>query len=301
MTSLINLIDGGQAVVDIVGTGPPLFWFEGGPGFPADLGLPDVALLADQFTCYLINPPGVGGSHLASGLPAPDHLGHARFYEQVRQALGLGPVLAMGHSWGGLIALTYAATHPDSVTGCLVIDGFAGDPSLDPDTARAERDRELAYRRDWPLLATALELERSGIDTGDPRHDTDPDGIRWRLYFADPTSPAAIHHAARIKHAEPRMSHDVMDQWWPPGPYADTDIRELLPHITCPTLVTVGAHDMLCGPAWAAPIVAGCPTAELVTFPDSGHTPQYEQPSEFRNAVLSWYHQTIATTTQTET
>lgn len=96
MTGSIDPADGGHAVVDIVGPGPPLFWFEGGPGFPADLGLPDVALLADRFTCYLINPPGVGGSRLASGQPAPDHLGHARLYEQILQALDLGPVLAIG-------------------------------------------------------------------------------------------------------------------------------------------------------------------------------------------------------------
>jgi len=37
MTVSSDLADGGHAVVDIVGTGPPLFWFEDGPGFPADL------------------------------------------------------------------------------------------------------------------------------------------------------------------------------------------------------------------------------------------------------------------------
>jgi pimeloyl-ACP methyl ester carboxylesterase len=56
-----------------------------------------------------------------------------------------------------------------------------------------------------------------------------------------------------------------------------------------PSSGAVGAHDILCGPAWARPILAGIGQAELITFERSGHVPQYEQPDEFRTAVLAWY------------
>jgi pimeloyl-ACP methyl ester carboxylesterase len=137
-------------------------------------------------------------------------------------------------------------------------------------------------------LERAVRLEQLGIDTEGARHD-DPDGVRWRLYFDDPGSQAAVDHARRIKRAETRMSGDVIARWFPPGPHADVDIRPLLPAVRCPTLVAVGAHDILCGPVWARPIVAGVPHADLITFERSGHVPQYEQPDEFRTAVLDWY------------
>ncbi len=137
-------------------------------------------------------------------------------------------------------------------------------------------------------MERALQLEQLGIDTEGARHD-DPYGVRWRLYFDDPDSQAAVDHARRIKRAETRMSGDVIALWFPPGPYADVDIRSLLPEVRCPTLVAVGAHDILCGPAWARPILDGVREAEVITFERSGHVPQYEQPDEFRTAVLDWY------------
>jgi pimeloyl-ACP methyl ester carboxylesterase len=132
MRQRIELPAGGRATHLVTGSGDPLLWFEGGPGFPADLGLPDVALFADTFRAFRVDPPGVEGSVMPSGVE-PDHLGHAYFYEQARLNLNLPPVVAMGHSWGGLTALTYAAAYPQSVRGCVVINGFAGDPSVDPD------------------------------------------------------------------------------------------------------------------------------------------------------------------------
>jgi pimeloyl-ACP methyl ester carboxylesterase len=53
-----------------------------------------------------------------------------RFFEEVRDALGLGPVTVMGHSWGGLIAVLFAAMFPESVRRCIVVDGYAGDGSV---------------------------------------------------------------------------------------------------------------------------------------------------------------------------
>ena len=301
----IPLAGDGAVTYHVVGEGDPLIWFEGGPGFPADLGLPDAELLSARFRTYLVDPPGLGGSRWPDHAPQPDHLGHAWFVEQARTALGLPPVLAVGHSWGGLVALTYAAAFPGSVTGCVAVDGFAGDPSVDPDAAQAERDRALARHRlhGWPLLDRALELERQGIEWGATR-PTDPEGVRWRLSFADPESEAALLHAARLKRAEPRMNRAVITDWYPPGPFADVDLRPMLPQVRCPVLVAVGRHDPLCGPVWAEPIVAGLRGAgpcrdeparvEEVVFELSGHCPQYEQPEEFLDAVLDWYDRAVA-------
>lgn len=85
--------------------------FPGGPGFDASYMSGDARLLPDVLCSYLIDPPGSGSS-----TPPPDPAGyspdgHARFYEEVRRALGLVEVVVLGHSFGATTALTYAAWH----------------------------------------------------------------------------------------------------------------------------------------------------------------------------------------------
>ena len=88
-TERIVALDGGQrATFRVFGDGDPLLSFPGGPGFPAMLQLDDEELLRDRFAVHLIDPHGSGGSSPPDDPAAYDHLGHARFYEEVRRALG---------------------------------------------------------------------------------------------------------------------------------------------------------------------------------------------------------------------
>ena len=45
----------------------------------------------------------------------------------VARALGLGPVIAAGHSWGASVALSWAAEDPDGVRAVVCVDGGVGD------------------------------------------------------------------------------------------------------------------------------------------------------------------------------
>jgi pimeloyl-ACP methyl ester carboxylesterase len=41
--------------------------------------------------------------------------------------LGLGPVVIVGHSWGGLVDRLFASGHPDSIAGVVQVDASVGD------------------------------------------------------------------------------------------------------------------------------------------------------------------------------
>src|SRR5437588_11138659 len=112
MTALsqrVDLGEGRRAAYEVIGTGSPLFYFQGGPGFSAALLRPEAELLAERFSVYLIDPPGSGGSTPPHDPSEYDHTGHARFYEKVRQALGLGAVTVMGIACGGVVARNTSA------------------------------------------------------------------------------------------------------------------------------------------------------------------------------------------------
>jgi pimeloyl-ACP methyl ester carboxylesterase len=149
----VDLGGGRHAAYEVIGDGPPLLYFQGGPGFSAALLRPDAELLADSFSVYLIDPAGSGGSTPPSDPSQYDHIGHARFYDEVRQALDVPTATIMGISFGGVVALTYAALYPDSATRCIAPRGRSATRSRT--TMQPPR-----CRRSWRATHTSLGIRR---------------------------------------------------------------------------------------------------------------------------------------------
>jgi pimeloyl-ACP methyl ester carboxylesterase len=70
-------------------------------------------------------------------------------------ALGLERPVVVGHSWGGNVALEYAARHHDDVAGIVLVDGGFLEPSSRPGATWERAERELA-----PPDLTHLTLEQ---------------------------------------------------------------------------------------------------------------------------------------------
>ena len=100
----------------------------GGPGFSAAYMNGDAELLSDVLHSYLIDPHGSGSSTPPANPADYSPEGHARFYEQVRQALALPEVTVVGHSFGATTALTYAALFPESTASCVAVAAFGVGP-----------------------------------------------------------------------------------------------------------------------------------------------------------------------------
>ncbi len=273
---------------EAVGQGRPLVWVEGGPGLPAHLARPDVELLSRWFTCYLVNGPGCGRTSApldslgGYSLPA-----HVEFFEEVRAALGLGPVALAGHSWGGLIAPAWAATYPRSVERLLVLDGYAGGGSVDEPAATAERESVFDRIRDRPWFDDAVgALERVlGLESPTEQELCDSFSPVWPLYFSEPDSAIARAHIERVRR-ELRWNVAVDEVW--DRDYEALDYRELIAGVDCPTLILVGKHDFICGPTWNQALAAVIPAARYVEIADAGHLPQYEQPGAVTAAIDDW-------------
>jgi proline iminopeptidase len=294
LAEILTLEDGRAIEWEAVGDGPPLVWVEGGAGFWAHLARPDVALVSDLFRCHLVNGPGCGRTSPPAGICGYDLPAIIGFFDQARERLGLGQVTVMGHSWGGLVAASWAAAHPVSVARLVVIDGYPGSidgagPAVDHNAARAERERAYARHASQPWYDAAVRAlaaeddeqwdEQIWISRFDPA---------WPLYFADPSSPLSAPHLARIR-AEVRINMAMSTAWFGDVHHFDgIDILPSLARVSCPSLVLAGQHDFICGPAWNQPIAAAIPGARYAEIANSGHLPQYEQPDAFRAALLGW-------------
>ena len=279
---LLELPDGRCIEWESTGEGDPLIWIEGGPGFWAHLGRPDVALLSDRFRCHVVNAPGCGRTSPPDSSTGYDLASHVRFFDEVRTALGFETVTLMGHSWGGLVAVASAVAHPDHVLRLIVVDGYAGGASVD--AAEAEAEQMAAYDRvrdrPWFDEAAAAAEDTMATEAAQVEHFD----AAWPLYFAHPESEVARHHIGRLRR-EVRWNLNALRAWEPEPPI---DLRPDLERVACPTLVVVGEHDFVCGPSWNRPIEEGIAGARLAIVPDVGHMPQYEAPDEFRCIVHDW-------------
>jgi lipase len=151
---------------------------------------------------------------------APDLLGHGRSswsapwsidanvaaLARLIEAEGAGPVVVVGHSFGGAIALHLAAAGPDLVSGLVLLDpaiGLDGDrmravaeammASPDyPDTAKARAEKVNAAWADVPAEFIDDELTEHLVESPDGRY-------RWRIcipammsYWSELTRPIVL-------------------------------------------------------------------------------------------------------------
>jgi pimeloyl-ACP methyl ester carboxylesterase len=113
------------------------------------------------------------------------------------QSLGIVRPMLVGHSWGAMVALEYAATYPDSVSALALVDGAVSQLSARPGWSREQAIKDLApprfagtpretflgYFRSGPLgQQWTPELEDSVLHIVQLRED---DTVAPRLEFAN--------------------------------------------------------------------------------------------------------------------
>jgi pimeloyl-ACP methyl ester carboxylesterase len=178
--------------------------------------------------------------------------------------LGLDRAVIGGVSMGGYVALAFAARHPGRLLGLVLADTKAG-----PDTpeARAARDEAMTLVRVQGVPAY--------VDKQLPR-------------LLSPGASAELHALARglaAQEPEAVMAGLAALRDRP-------DRRHELAGIRCPTLVVVGAEDVLTPPAEAAAMTTAIANAVLIELPGVGHLASLEAPVPFAQAVAGFVGRT---------
>lgn len=288
LSESVELGPGRVASFEVIGHGPPLLYFMGGPGASGAMLRDEAELLSDQFAMHLIDPHGSGGSTPPSDPSQYDPAGHAHFYDEVRRALGIESAAIMGISFGALVALTYAALFPDATRVCISVSGRVVGAEVESEEAAAEMQTFLERHSHQPWYASARKTWDEWTDrilaTDDPREADAMMAEILPLYTADPDRPEV---KKMIEQLRSEMQTDLAAvKVWESGLWQQIDLRPLLAEIRCPTLILVGELDLICGPAQGRVIAAAVADAEMVTIPGSGHFIGTEQPERFREEII---------------
>lgn len=265
-------VNGVELYVRSVGDGPEIIVLHGGPGAHHDYLLPHFDALADGRRLRYYDQRGGGRSPVPRDAPVGwrEHVGDL---DALISHWDVAPATLLGYSWGALLALLYAATHPDRV-GRLALVSPA---PLDPEH-RAEFQRRFAERMaDAKVRAARQALQRSGL------RERDEAAYRKRAfelsvagYFKDPE---------RARDLTPfRVTGRTQQAVWESLGALDLSAElEELCELSIPALVIHGRHDPI--PMDAAEEVADCLCAQLELLDDAGHVPYVEEFDAFVSAL----------------
>jgi pimeloyl-ACP methyl ester carboxylesterase len=257
-------VDGLTINYDVQGEGEPLLLI---PYLSADHACYAFQLPAyiEHFSCIALDLPGSGHSDKPAG-PYSTEL----YADQVAAflgAIGVDAAHVAGVSLGAAVGMHLAARNPGRV-------------------------RSLSLHSAWdtsdPYLKTIVELWRTVASTLPTVADTviqaifplcfTPEMYVRRPEFADTLADFVRSRPAQpldafLAQTEAAMAHDA---------------SAVLDKIGVPTLITVGARDLVCSPRFAERINNRIDRSELVVFEHLSHGALHEDPETFNRATLDF-------------
>lgn len=266
-------INGNPLEVEMLGDNPDaplLIAHHGAPGLGSrSEPLATFGPLSDLFRVLIFDARGSGKS---GGTPPFTHEQWVADVDALREWAGAETIVMAGGSYGGFISLEYTLAHPDRVDA-LVLRDTSPDHEHHDMAIRNAREEKRVDVDDEKLLRLMEGRNWDNADFRDccreilPMHsyEMNIDAVEERLNSSD--LHYATHNAA--------FGQNLLTY----------DLKPRLPEITCPTLVTVGRHDWITPVASNETIAKLIPSAELVIFEKSGHSPPADEPDAFQRTV----------------
>ena len=275
-------VAGHEVVTYSCGAGEEVvFLLSGGPGLPCRyLVEPHLRLVDAGYRVVSYDQLGTG----QSDRPKDESLWHvARFaqeVETVRSALGLDRFHLIGHSWGGWLGMEYAVTFP-GVLASFVITNSAADiqhlvseldrlrAALGIETLRMMQRREAEWSIDHEEYKAAITL------------------LNYRHVCRLDHWPEPLADSVADWNMDPYMAVQGPNEFLYIGNLKDWNRLEAMGGFDAPCLIVAGAHDEMT-PSCALRMHGAIPNSEVAIFPNSSHTPFYEEPEPYFERVLEF-------------
>jgi pimeloyl-ACP methyl ester carboxylesterase len=250
-----------------VGQGPPIVFIHG-TGGSWRLWANNIAELARSHRVVAVDLPGFGSSEPMD--PPDDMSPYAERVSALLKDVGLGPATVVGHSLGGIVCLHLAANHRDQVHSLVLVDSGGAPVSRFRKVLIAVSLRTMQMAMAHPALISAA----------------------FRIPGLRRTCLGFVVH--RPESIAPELLHSVYRDMRAPGVAAaiaagvKDAIGERLWRIQLPVLLLWGERDRVLPVKLGRALASTLTDARLVTFPDTGHCPNIEQPESFNEAISDW-------------
>jgi proline iminopeptidase len=245
----------------VSGAGRPVVILSGGPGFDCDYMTPVASEIAKSNQAILVELRGTGRSRPPLISPETTNLqSYLEDLEALRTQLKLERWTVLGHSAGGLLAMHYAAAHPERVDR-LVLVGSA------------------------PIAAEFMDAYRDNLELRlgpEAVQSSDPAGFQRILpaFFFDREKGAAFATGFPPGQLHVDVSQLLGAEMMRPG----ADLRPQLKNFVRPALLVNGRQDPI-DARMAYETHLALKGSQLQFINRCGHFPWVEQPQKFFEIV----------------
>jgi proline iminopeptidase len=272
-----------------LGNGSPLVIVHGGPGAEHSYFLPYLLPLTRTHRLIFIDERGSGRSQRLQDTSLYTVENMVEDVEDVRQALNLGKISLLGHSYGGVLAQAYALKYQQNLTHLILNSTFPSTRQMNEVLAREKAQMPAdKLKRLNGLEAAGLFGKGEVWEHG--RYTPEYGNLAWGpgyfpfLYGARPDStydPATGAPTNWELYREMWGSHGefIID-----GNLKSVEYLDRLPTIHVPTLVMAGDHDE-CDPSLSREMHEKIAGSQLVILPNSGHMNFVDQPDLWQKSV----------------
>jgi proline iminopeptidase len=272
--------DGVQLHYRAAGSGTPVVFLSGGPGFDVDYMMPVGEFVPASYRRVFYQQRGTGRSRLSAITEQNMTLRQVvEDLEALRVHLKQERLFLIGHSWGGMLAMAYAAAHPDRVDRMILIG--PGGPTLEftswfNDNIRARlRPEDLEAQRKWNEAAQlGVDPDKAGLEgmkAISPAYFFERDkGLAFASQLRDGTFTALVN---ALLFADMAKGYDL---------------RPNLAKLARPVLIVQGRQDPI-GDKTAESIRASITSSVLQYIDQCGHFPWIERPEQFRRIVSEFF------------
>lgn len=188
--------------------------------------------------------------------------------DSLRALLGFARMDVLGHSWGGVLAMAYAARHPDRINRLIICD--SGAPKWE--------ETKFMFRDVFPDVTE----RQDGFQFAEQQGDTAALHADFREYQSMLACDPGLRTALRDG---PLPAFSLAVNTALNNDLKQVDLGPEIAKFRFPTLVLTGRFDANVAPSVAWKIHRGIPGSEFTVFERSGHLPFYEEPAAFLERV----------------
>ena len=226
----------------------------------------EFAFFAPKYRVVRYDMRGYGKSE-----PADGEFSHMGDLVAVLNALEVHePVVIMGCSMGGGLAMDFALTHPSRVKALIMVG--SGPSGLELDVPASAKFAEVEKAFEAGDLDLVSELETQIWFDGAGRTPEQVDQAMRKLLY-DMNRQALAHEVKQLGKRLPNTQVPAFDR-----------LGDLKP----PVLIIVGEHDTPYILAAAEYMIEKLPSAQKVRVEDAAHLPNMDHPDEFQTAVTNF-------------
>lgn len=224
-----------------------------------------VPCLADQYTLWAVDFLGFGFTDRGLDLDYSPEAIKTHLYYTWKTVIG-HPIVMVGASMGGAVAIDFALTYPEAVHQLVLINsaGFAQGPDI------------------GKLMVPPIGNVLGYLATEFLRQP----GVRRRVSlqaYHDPKLVTADAELCAALHLQLPNWNRALSAFTKSGGY--NFLADKIPQIQVPTLVIWGEHDRILGTADAQKFQQAIPHSQLHWIAQCGHVPHLEKPQETASAI----------------